>query len=140
MPMMKEVKTEWIQYTTAVATKDGNGKTTYAYKRNVKFINPVVVNVDGQNYYARDIIFFSSSDDGWFYANFPDGYLEPIFDLNQIENFYPEDEFIFNDLEDYIELFNLQPDENGMYNMTREQIIELVVNDFQEDVAKQQSK
>ncbi len=140
MPIMKEAKLKWIQYSTAVITEDQEGKTSNSYRKDIDFINPYVINMDGQNCYARDIVFFSSPDDGWLYASFPDGTTEPIFDLNQIEGFFPEDEFIFTDLEDYIELYNLQPNENGIYEMTKEQIIDLVVKDFSEESNQNKSK
>ncbi len=138
--VIKETKVKWNEYATVMTSKDGEGKTTYSFKQDIEFIKPLVVNMDGQSCYARDIVFFSSSEDGWLYVNFPDGTLEPVFDLNQLENFYPEDEFIFDNLEKYIELYNLQPNENGIYELTREQIIDLVVKDYNEDLNKDKSK
>ena len=133
-PIMKEVKVNWIpaEKTAIRHNQDGTEQeyTSYSYRRDVDFIKPVLVSLDGQLCYARDITVTSSHKDSNLYINYPDGSRDIVIDLAKDNLFDYEEEFYFEYLEHYIDLFVLQPNEDGVIELSKEELHRLILEDF----------
>ena len=79
---------------------------------------------------GKDITVTSSHKDSNLYINYPDGSRDIVIDLAKDNLFDYEEEFYFEYLEHYIDLFVLQPNENGVIELSKEELHRLILEDF----------
>lgn len=136
-PLMRDVKVVLEEYEEVVPINNEDGeiidyKNIPCINTTIDFINPVVVNIEDQNCYARDIYIYGKTDDNCIYICYPNGSVEQIMqvdDIDNIEDFY-SGIFYGNYLEYYLDQNNIIPDEDGIIYISKEQIFEMVKNDI----------
>ena len=132
-PLMKEIKVTWVKKLAPTFKRNENGtETVYSttWHLDIDFINPVVVSIDGRICYARDVNISCSSNDTYLYINYPDGSRDIVLDLAGTDYFDYKNEYYFEYLEHYIDLYNLQPNEYGVIEFSKDQLQRLALDDF----------
>ncbi|MBR4178546.1 MAG: hypothetical protein IKR57_04285 [Bacilli bacterium] len=139
--IMKDVKLTYKEYEETIEIKDEETKeVTYRtiprLETIIDFIKPVIVNIDGDNCYARDNTIFCDINDGYIYICYADGSKERIIHVNEIEGFdeYYDEVYYFNYLEYYLDYYQIVPDQNGVIYLTKNQLKELIINEIKDSL------
>ena len=140
MPIVREANLEVEEVEETLisvdpVTKEAKKVPGHRHKQTIGFTPPIIVEIDGTNYYARDIIVFNEKNDNSFYIYYPGGNRTLVLDNYEDEEFYESEDYDLNPpyyffLDYYLKYVNVPKDENGIVHLTEKQICNIVIADI----------